>query len=335
MHDLHNMNREQWIASLVETAKRVGANVTETPHGLKVIAMYPGELAKFVEACMPVPVESLGRDADVSAVPAWEMDQDVIESPCGIWTASISIGAHMAAIECHADTRDAAIALARHVMRVSVDGIPVEISPEFTDTARGAIAWVLYHHQGGSSPIGQPLRYALGLGAHERMTEDLILQATRYAATMGGKTADFHTARAAAAKPAPMSRNEAFSLAARYDQPAGEPVPLPRPVARVHAESYTHLLWLYPAPYQYPPDGSYMFTEDQLREYAERVAAPLRERVAELERKTLCMMDVGGGSGQLFVYGDYYAIKAAQAIVIRAEAAERERDEARRGVPNA
>ena len=64
MADLHNMNREQWIAALVETAKRVGANVTETPHGLKVIAMYPGELAKLVEACMPVPVESLGWDAD-------------------------------------------------------------------------------------------------------------------------------------------------------------------------------------------------------------------------------------------------------------------------------
>lgn len=32
-----------------------------------------------------------------------------------------------------------------------------EMSPEFTDTARDALLWVLWHHQGGSSPIGQPI----------------------------------------------------------------------------------------------------------------------------------------------------------------------------------
>lgn len=70
MADQLQTMRDQWIASLVERARAAGANITETSHGLKVIAMYPGELAKVVEAFIPVPVESLGRDA-----PAAEGDQ--------------------------------------------------------------------------------------------------------------------------------------------------------------------------------------------------------------------------------------------------------------------
>lgn len=74
-------------------------------------------------------------------------------------------------------------------------GGSVEMSPEFTDSARGAIAWVLYHHQGGSSPVGQPLRFALGIGAHERMSDEQIRMAKVYAELMGRTTADFHAAR--------------------------------------------------------------------------------------------------------------------------------------------
>lgn len=77
------------------------------------------------------------------------------------------------------------------------EGGAVEMSPEFTDTARGAIAWVLYHHQGGSSAIGKPLRYALGLGAHEDMPTHLIQQAKHYASAAGRSTADFHAPAAA------------------------------------------------------------------------------------------------------------------------------------------
>jgi len=68
----------------------------------------------------------------------------------------------------------------------------VEISPEFTDSAHGAIAWVLYHHQGGSSPIGQPLRFALGLDAHEHLPKHLIDQAKHYASWAGATTERFH-----------------------------------------------------------------------------------------------------------------------------------------------
>ncbi|WNL50895.1 hypothetical protein Murka_0059 [Xanthomonas phage Murka] len=73
-----------------------------------------------------------------------------------------------------------------------------EMSPEFTDTARAAIAWVLWHHQGGSSAIGQPLRYALGMGDHEELSAQQISEAKRYAALVGARTDDFkHPAPAA------------------------------------------------------------------------------------------------------------------------------------------
>ena len=75
---------------------------------------------------------------------------------------------------------------------------PVEMSPEFTDTARAAITWVLYHHQGGGSPIGQPLRFALGMGAHDPLPEWRIAEAKRYAEFAGATTAKFHEARASA-----------------------------------------------------------------------------------------------------------------------------------------
>lgn len=56
-----------------------------------------------------------------------------------------------------------------------------ELSPEFTDTARAALLWVLWHHQGGSSPVGQPIRFALGMGAHDRLTDQQIREAKRWA----------------------------------------------------------------------------------------------------------------------------------------------------------
>lgn len=54
------------------------------------------------------------------------------------------------------------------------------MSPEFTDTARAALLWVLWHHQGGSSPVGQPIRYALGMGQHDRLNEHQLSEAKRW-----------------------------------------------------------------------------------------------------------------------------------------------------------
>ena len=43
-----------------------------------------------------------------------------------------------------------------------------------------ALLWTLYHHQGGSSHIGQPIRRLLGIGKHDRMTEEQLDQAKSF-----------------------------------------------------------------------------------------------------------------------------------------------------------
>lgn len=57
---------------------------------------------------------------------------------------------------------------------------PDELSPEFTDTARAALLWVLWHHQGASSPVGQPIRFALGMGQHDRLEPHQLAEAKRW-----------------------------------------------------------------------------------------------------------------------------------------------------------
>ncbi|WP_133248213.1 hypothetical protein [Comamonas sp. JNW] len=56
------------------------------------------------------------------------------------------------------------------------------------------------------------------------------------------------------------------------------------------------------------------------REEPAAVAVPVNEQLKALKAKTACCMGVGNGDGNLFVYGDYDSIKAAQALVLRAEA---------------
>ncbi|MES2533330.1 MAG: hypothetical protein V4636_19965 [Pseudomonadota bacterium] len=53
---------------------------------------------------------------------------------------------------------------------------------------------------------------------------------------------------------------------------------------------------------------------------AVRAIVAALSRNAELEAKTALQMGVGDGVGQLFVYGDYESIKAAQAMALRLEA---------------
>lgn len=47
----------------------------------------------------------------------------------------------------------------------------------------GALLWTLYHHQRGSSHIGQPIRKLLGIGQHDRMTDEQIDEATKFGRT--------------------------------------------------------------------------------------------------------------------------------------------------------
>ena len=42
---------------------------------------------------------------------------------------------------------------------------------------RGLLLWSLYHHQGGSSTVGQPIRKYLGIGEHDAMTREQITEA--------------------------------------------------------------------------------------------------------------------------------------------------------------
>lgn len=79
---------------------------------------------------------------------------------------------------------EAARAIEAEVLRLNgIDGAveAVEMSPEFTDTSRAALCWVLWHHQGASSEIGQAMRFALGMGRTERLNEHQVAQAKRWA----------------------------------------------------------------------------------------------------------------------------------------------------------
>lgn len=63
--------------------------------------------------------------------------------------------------------------------------VPDRNGPEFTDWGRAALLSVLWHHQGASSSIGQPIRFALGKGATEPLTEEEIRAAKSWLACTG------------------------------------------------------------------------------------------------------------------------------------------------------
>ena len=74
------------------------------------------------------------------------------------------------------------------------------VADEFTESARAALLWVLWHHQGGSSPIGQPIRFALGMGQHEYLSGQQVADAKRWAAVSPAA----HEAEKAQAAPVPV-----------------------------------------------------------------------------------------------------------------------------------
>lgn len=96
----------------------------------------------------------------------------------------------------------------RSTLLVRYEGAPPEIGshlvpiaangPEHTDWGRAALLWVLWHHQGGSSPTGQAVRFALGMGQFDRMTSDQVAQAKAFAPGIPGLA---HTDHAGVALP--------------------------------------------------------------------------------------------------------------------------------------
>lgn len=53
-----------------------------------------------------------------------------------------------------------------------------EAEKELTQIRR-LLTWVLYHHQGAKSPIGQAARKILGIGEFEYLTDEQILDAKK------------------------------------------------------------------------------------------------------------------------------------------------------------
>lgn len=49
------------------------------------------------------------------------------------------------------------------------------------------LLWSLYHHQGGSSGVGLPIRCALGIGQHEPLTKEQIAKAKEALVKWEGK----------------------------------------------------------------------------------------------------------------------------------------------------
>lgn len=68
-------------------------------------------------------------------------------------------------------TDDLLHSAAEHIERLTARAL--DLSAE-NDDMRGLLLWTLYHHQGGSSDIGQPIRRALGIGQHDRLTDEQI-----------------------------------------------------------------------------------------------------------------------------------------------------------------
>lgn len=58
---------------------------------------------------------------------------------------------------------------------------PTTPSPTYELTDVAPLLWVLWHHLGASSPVGQPIRRYLGMGQHDRMTNKQMDAATRWA----------------------------------------------------------------------------------------------------------------------------------------------------------
>lgn len=65
------------------------------------------------------------------------------------------------------------------IFRPDIGGIPapkkaVNWTKADAQRMHGLLLWALYHHQGGSSSVGQPIRRALGIGQHDHMTPEQI-----------------------------------------------------------------------------------------------------------------------------------------------------------------
>lgn len=59
-------------------------------------------------------------------------------------------------------------------------GSRILVLSEQVDRMRSALLAALWHHQGGSSAIGQPIRRLLGIGQHEHLTDEQVKEAKAF-----------------------------------------------------------------------------------------------------------------------------------------------------------
>jgi hypothetical protein len=80
-----------------------------------------------------------------------------------------------------------AIAVLNACQEVEPTPPPAPVTPGCGSTSKAVgfaaapLLWVLWHHLGASSPVGQPIRRYLGMGQHDRMTPEGIEAAKRWA----------------------------------------------------------------------------------------------------------------------------------------------------------
>lgn len=125
---------------------------------------------------------ALRRESDRPGIDKWSAVCVAAASAIELLIAHIEATEHAERIErerLHAQQNP----FGRDSTVLSIESI---VDPQMlTGSALAAIAWVLYHHQGGNSPIGQPLRFALGLGANEPLPDYLQRAAKRYGESVG------------------------------------------------------------------------------------------------------------------------------------------------------
>ncbi len=96
-----------------------------------------------------------------------------------------------------------------------------DVEPTHDLTSAAPLLWVLWHHLGASSPVGQPIRRYLGMGQHDRMTPEGIEAATRWARESMG-VQDYLD-----------SVQDYLDSIPAYSSAAPEPTPPPAPAERL------------------------------------------------------------------------------------------------------
>ncbi len=62
---------------------------------------------------------------------------------------------------------------------IDPDASTIEHHPKL-QLMENALLWALYHAQGGSSPVGQPIRKLLGIGQHDHLTDEQLAAAKAF-----------------------------------------------------------------------------------------------------------------------------------------------------------